>query len=185
MAGGVHGGGACVARGHAWQGACMAVGHAWWGVCVAEGACMAEGVCVAGGMHGGGCVWQGGVCGRGGHAWQGGVCVAGGMHGGGCVWQGGVCVAGGMHGRGDMCGTNTPPARYYEIWSMSGRYASYWNAYLFYIVSFVSFSHRCIVYTTSKTVKHAKCKSSINNLNILYFCVVYYTCHTTRVLIIQ
>ena len=35
-----------------------------------------------------------------------------GMHGGGHVWQGG------MHGR------------YYEIRSMSGRYASYWNAFL-------------------------------------------------------
>ena len=122
-----------------------------------------------GGMHGRGVCTVGGVCGRGGHAWQGGY-----------VWQGG------MYGRGTcVAQTPPPPARYYEIWSMSGRYASYWNPYLFYIVSFASFSHRCIVYITSKTVKHAKCKSSINNLNILYFCVVYYTCHTTRVLIIQ
>ena len=37
---------------------------------------------------------------------------------GGHAWQG-VCVAGGgIHGR------------YYEIRSMSGRYASYWNAFL-------------------------------------------------------
>ena len=46
-----------------------------------------------------------------------GSCVAGGVHGRGCVWRGGV------HGR------------YYEIWSMSGRYASYWNAYLFFLNS--------------------------------------------------
>ena len=39
-----------------------------------------------------------------------GVCVAGGM-------------AGGMHGR------------YYEIWSMSGRYASYWNPFLLFDVN--------------------------------------------------
>ena len=50
--------------------------------------------------------------------WQ----CGGGMHGrGGCVWQG-VCMA------GDMCGRG-PPGRYYEIWSMSGQYASYWNAF--------------------------------------------------------
>ena len=39
--------------------------------------------------------------------------------GGGCAWQGGM--------RG----------RYYEIRSMSGRYASYWNAFLFYFWKFV------------------------------------------------
>ena len=65
---------------------------------------MEGGACVVGGMVGGGCV-AGGMCG-------GGMCV-------GCVWQG-ACMArghvwqgawwGGMHGR------------YYEIWSMSGRY---------------------------------------------------------------
>ena len=53
------------------------------------------------------------------HAWQGGVCmVGGGMHGRGPAWWG-ACVAGGVHGR------------YYEIQSMRGRYASYWNAFLF------------------------------------------------------
>ena len=76
-------------------------GHVWWGVWW-------------GGIHGG--VWQGayivgGVCGRG-------ACMAGGMHGGrggmrgrGHVWRGG------MHGRRDS--------------HCSGRYASYWNAFLF------------------------------------------------------
>ena len=94
----------CPQGGHAWQ----AGGHAWWG-----------------GMHGEACVvgghaW-GGMCGRG-HAWWG-ACVAGGMVGGmhGGV---GVCVAGGhvCHGR------------YHGIRSMSGRYASYWNAFLFLVV---------------------------------------------------
>ena len=52
-----------------------------------------------------------GGCGRG-HVWQG-ACMAG-----------GVCCWGGIHDR------------YYEIRSMSGRYASYWNAFLL-INSFV------------------------------------------------
>ena len=61
--------------------------------------------------------WQGNVHGwgvAGGHAWQG-TCVAGGgVHG----MHGGVtCMAGGMRrGRDSHC---------------SGRYASYWNAFLF------------------------------------------------------
>ena len=47
----------------------------------------------------------------GGHAWLRGVCVVvGGVHGGG---GGGACVG------------------YDEIRSMSGRYTSYWNAFLF------------------------------------------------------
>ena len=90
------------------------VGHAW------------QGVCMAGGMHGGGCAWQG-ACMAGEHAWQG-ACMAGGVcMAGGLVWQGacmvmvGVCV----HGGGCMACT------YYGIQSMSGRYASYWNAFLF------------------------------------------------------
>ena len=55
---------------------------------------------------------HGGACMEGRHVWQGGACM------GGWVWQGG------MHG-GGMRG------RYYEIRSVSGRYASYWNAFLF------------------------------------------------------
>ena len=38
------------------------------------------------------------------------------------AWQG-VCMAGGVH------------ARYYEIRSMSGRYAFYWNAFLFRLIA--------------------------------------------------
>ena len=59
----------------------------------------------------------------GGHAWQG-ACVTGRMHGRGLMYGRG-CV----HGRG-ACMACTPPSRYYEIWSMSGQYASYWNAFL-------------------------------------------------------
>ena len=68
----------------------------------------------------GGCVWlQGGMCGCGGeHVWLPGdmhvcrgVCVVAGGH----AWLGGVCVG------------------YDKIQSMSGRYASYWNAFLFYV----------------------------------------------------
>ena len=87
---------------------------------------------LAGGVHGRGCLWQGtyigGVCG-GGHACLG-ACVAGSV----CVAWGGMC--GGVHAwhRGVWWGhawhTRTP-SRYYEMRSMSRRYASYWNAFLF------------------------------------------------------
>ena len=57
---------------------------------------------------------------------------------GGCGLQGGAWVAGGMcgggvHGRGHAWwgDTHVSNAGYYEIWSMSGRYASYWNAFFF------------------------------------------------------
>ena len=109
-------------------------GHAWllWGVCmVAPGGCVVapgggvcgcswEGVCGCSGQGGGG----GGVCmvAPGGHAWLlwGGVCGCsrgvGGMRG---------CSGGGEHAwllRRDT-----------EIRSMSGRYASYWNAFLLWV----------------------------------------------------
>ena len=86
-----------------------------------------------GGMHGGGHAWQGGVHeggihGRGGGVHGRGVCMAGGMCGGGCMHGRGACVA---EGRGAcMPCTPPPPARYYEIQTMSRRYASYWNAFL-------------------------------------------------------
>ena len=94
------------------RGVCMAGGHA------------RRGGCVVGGMCGRGCLCGGGACvagggRRGGHVWRR-VCMAeGGMRGReGRAWQG-ACVAGGVRGR------------YYEIRSMSGRYTSYWNAFLF------------------------------------------------------
>ena len=93
-------------------------GRVWllWGGCVvARGACMvAQGACV---VAVGGHVWLlRGAC----------VVAAGGawLLGGACmVALGEACVVapGGVHGiRRDT-----------EIWSMSGRYASYWNAFLF------------------------------------------------------
>ena len=99
-------------------------GCSWGGTCMVApgGACV---VAPRGGMHGcsrGACVvaW-GGVCGCfGGHTWllQGGVVAPGGA----CVVApgGGACVValGGVRGFFD------------EIRSMSGRYASYWNAFL-------------------------------------------------------
>ena len=87
-------------------------GHAWLG-----GACV-----VGGGICGRGCAWQGacvagGVCGGGGHVWQRSI------HGRGGMCGRGVCMAGGMRGRkGGM------PAR--RDGHCSGRYASYWNAFL-------------------------------------------------------
>ena len=87
--------------------------------CPRGGGCAWRGGVRQGGMHGGGgaCMAGGHMHGRGVHAWQG-VCMAGGY-----VWQGGMhgmgaCVAGGMH------------SWYYETRSISGRYASYWNAFL-------------------------------------------------------
>ena len=89
-------------------------GHAWLllgGVCgCSRGACV---VAPRGGMHG---------CSLGGHAW---------LLLGGHVWLllGGHAwlLPGGMHGcsQGGMCGIR----RDTEIRSMSGRYASYWNAF--------------------------------------------------------
>ena len=110
-----------------------------------------EGACVVAPGVGWGHAWllPGGVhgCsgGRGGHAWllrggmhgcsRGGACMVAlgeGMHGcsGGHAWllQGGVWLlpGGGMHGcSGGLRGF------FDEIRSMSGRYASYWNAFLF------------------------------------------------------
>ena len=85
---------------------CMARGHAWKGACGSGGACVG-GACMVGGNHDQDACMAGGACVAGGHAW--------------C----GACMAGGM------CGTHAaPPSRYYEIRSMSGRYASYWNAFL-------------------------------------------------------
>ena len=83
------------------------------------------GACVAGACVVGGCVWWG-------HAWWGhewwGACMAGGHAGGECITKG-ACMAGGhawQRGGGRVC-----HSRYYGIRSMSGRYASYWNAFLF------------------------------------------------------
>ena len=100
----------CPCGGCAWQGACMAGGHAW------QGGHVWQGDMCGGDMCGRGCAWLGacmvGVCMATGHVWWG-ACMAG-----------GACV-GDMHGRVGMCG------RYCEMRSMSGRYTSYWNAFLY------------------------------------------------------
>ena len=91
---------------------------------VHRGACVvAAGGCM---VAGGGCVVAGGVCmvaAEGGHAWLlRGVCL---VAQGGHVWllRGGVhCCSWGGGMRGIQRDT--------EIRSMSGRYASYWNAFL-------------------------------------------------------
>ena len=67
--------------------------------------CQGGGMHGRGGMRGRGCAWQE-ACMVGMHAWQ-----------GGHAWRGG-----GVRGR------------YYKIWSMSARYASYWNAFFLYTV---------------------------------------------------
>ena len=130
--------GACVVApgGHAWL---LLGGHAWL---LPGGACVVLfGVCAwfySGGMHG--FIWRACVVAPGGHPWF----YSGGMRGfirgvHGFIWeacmvlfgdvrgfiQGGVrgFIQGGMRGFSSFFGYN-------EIRSMSGRYASYWNAFL-------------------------------------------------------
>ena len=115
--------------GHGCQGACVVVwlpgGHAWLpggmrGCVVARGACMvarghvvARAACVVARVA---CVVARAACVvAGGHAWLREACGCGGH-----VW-----LPGGL--RGACVG-------YDEIRSMSGRYASYWNAFLFNVV---------------------------------------------------
>ena len=133
-------GGACMVL---FGGACMVLfgGHAWFysggGM---RGFIRGGGACV---VLFGGHAWfyLGGVWFySGGHAWfysggmhgfiREGVCVVlfgGGMRGfiWGCAW---FYFGGGVHGFSSFFGYN-------EIWSMSGRYASYWNAFLFALFS--------------------------------------------------
>ena len=93
--------------GGAWPG-----GRACWGVCECLGGMHGWGACMPGG---------GGVHGRE-------ACMAGGMHA--------TCL-GGMCGKGACMPRSAPlrpdTTRYGR--SMSGRYASYWNAFLFDIIS--------------------------------------------------
>ena len=115
-------GGACVVA----KGACMVVGGG--------GAC----VVARGRLRGcrghvwlqwGTCMVVGGVCGCGGHAW-----LQGGMHGcRGHVWLLGACMVVGGHAwlLGGVHGCRVVYVGYDEIRSMSERYASYWNAFLY------------------------------------------------------
>ena len=57
--------------------------------------------------------------------------MAGGVHGrGGMHGRWGACMAGGHAWQGGHAWHTYPHGRYYEIWSMSGQYASYWYAFL-------------------------------------------------------
>ena len=63
----------------------------------------------------------------------GGMCMVGGVHGcgGACMVVGACTVVGGMHRCGGGVVAGGVCVGYNEIRSMSGRYASYWNAFLF------------------------------------------------------
>ena len=138
-------GGACVVApgGPAWLlrggmrgcsgGACVVALRGVRGCSGGMHGCSRGGVWLLRGMCGcsqGGCAWL-----LGGHAWLllGGVCgclgvcvvARGGIHG---------CSGGGMHG----CSRDT------EIRSMSGRYASYWNAFLFFFIFPYSLPFLCV-----------------------------------------
>ena len=101
---------------------------------VARGACVVlfGGACMVlfGGGRVGGCAWfyLGGMHG---FIWEACMVLFGGMHG---FIQSGVCgvIQGGMRGfiRG-ACMVLFNFFRYNEIRSMTGRYTSYWNAFLF------------------------------------------------------
>ena len=117
-----------------------------WGKVIFSEACVKNsvhrGVCMVGAMHGGGHKCWGGVCG-GGHAWQEGCVWQGGhvwrgaMWGPyvvGCAWWGHAWHGGDMRGKGGMHG----------IWSVSGRYASNWNAFLLLLISTQARSQRSL-----------------------------------------
>ena len=78
----------------------------------------------------GGCAYPGGHAWLGGHACPGacmpGGCVLGAMHGWGHAWLGGMC----SHGACMPCPLQQPDTTRYGQ-SMSRRYTSYWNAFLF------------------------------------------------------
>ena len=86
-----------------------------------------EGACVVGDMRGRGACMAGGMRGMGGVHGRGEACMAGGCAcQGGHNWQGGHVWQGSMHA---MHPPHTHTMRY--VRSMRGRYASYWNAFLF------------------------------------------------------
>ena len=111
---------------------------------LSRGVCIQGGVSIQGDLHRGGSAW--GSLHTGGSAWgvasrlslsPGGVCLEGFASRGICIGgglPGGVYIQGGLP-RG-VCiergvGQIPSPIRYYGILSTSGRYTSYWNAFLF------------------------------------------------------
>ena len=85
------------------------------------------GVCIQRGLPRGDCI-QG----------VGEVCIQRGLPRGDCIQGVGVCIqrrvciqeAGGLHPEGGGGWADHPPIGYHGIWQTSGRYASYWNAFL-------------------------------------------------------
>ena len=172
--GGMHGcsQGACMVC--SWgRGACMvALGGCAWllgGACMVapKGACVvAPGGCVwlhpgGRGMHPGGHVWYA----LGGWLFLGGMC---GCSGGMCACSGGCMVMlGGMHGCSGACMGYDETT---EMRSMSGQYASYWNAFL------LSFSlSRTRIWLFSVMVMMANRWSENVNLNLslfIWICVI-------------
>ena len=108
---------------------------------VAGGAWLQGRACVVAGGHAwlvGGHAWL-----VGGHAWLqgGGMCGCQGacVVAGGCVvCRGGMCGCGGMWLQGVCMVAGGACVGYNEIWSMSGWYASYWNAFLFSMCNYFS-----------------------------------------------
>ena len=119
-------------RGHSW----LPGGHAWLmgGMCSCWGGMRGcRGACVVAG----GCAWLWGACMVTGGVWLLGGCVVarGGVHGcqGVCMVVGCVWFLGGMRGCWGACMVARGACvGYDEIRSMSGRYASYWNAFLLF-----------------------------------------------------
>ena len=73
------------------------------------------------------------------------VILGGGLHPGGvCIWGGGGLLPGGvLHPGGDWA--DPPQSEYYGIWSMSGQYAFYWNAFLFIIKTENDVTHKLLI----------------------------------------
>ena len=150
-----------------WRGACMVAGGGmrgcWWGV-----TCMFAGR----GMHS--CWWGHAWLLVGGHAWLlvGGMrgcsgmgvhaLVAGGVHG---CWQGGAWLLAGGHawrlGGSDI--------GYDEIRSMSGRYASYWNAFLLLKENLHIRKVSSQILRSNKTITLFVLVSALNIRIVLYF----------------
>ena len=125
--------------GHAWPGVwgceCLARGgiYAWGGMC-GWGHAYPEGACMAGSCAYLGACLARGVCGqRGVHAQ--GACMAGGCACPGACMPGGACVARVCVCPGHLHAMHTPlPDNMRYGWSMRGRYAFYWDAFLFLVI---------------------------------------------------
>ena len=105
---------------------------------MAGGMCMAEEYACLGGVH----AREGGMC-----AW--GACIPGvecaclgGIHGRGHAWLGDMHGQGGMRGRRDG--------------HCSGRYKSYWNAFLLFRSELINSGHKPVPHQRGKCWRHAQ-----------------------------